>query len=215
MFRHPTKRSITSRQSRASEAARLSASASASAVSSVQAPGVSSKGPPPTMSTNRGCSSRGENSSVVPTASPTASPRKAPSARFRMLSIVLDGSVDACGTHPSTWASCAGVSMAPGPRASRTRRTASSGRMPSSTSNRAAMVPARPRPPPAMNQYVEARSESVTHGLARVPPGGLEDGSRWRPIRDRQMPPLHGTDSRPRCRDRAPTSGRIPDPRSG
>ena len=23
------------------------------------------------------------------------------------------------------------------------------------------------------------------------PPGGLEDGSRWRPIRDRQMPPLH------------------------
>ena len=89
----------------------------------------------------------GGNSSVVPTPSPTARPRKAPSARFRMLSIVRDESAGACGTHPSTWASWAGVSTAPGPRASRTRRTAASGRMPSSTSSRAAIVPARPRPP--------------------------------------------------------------------
>ena len=151
------------------------------AVSSVQAPGVSAKGPPPTMSTSRGCASRGENSSVVPTPSPTARPRKAPSARFRMLSIVRDGSAGACGTHPSTWASWAGVSTAPGPRASRTRRTAASGRMPSSTSSRAAIVPARPQTAPALNHHVEARSESVTAGLARVPQAVSKTGSGGAP----------------------------------
>ena len=51
--------------------------------------------------------------------------------------------------------------------------------------------PGTTQTPPAMNHHVEARSESVTDGPARVPPGGLEDGSRWQPIRDRQMPPFH------------------------
>ena len=49
--------------------ARLSARASAMAVSSVQAPAGRSNGPPPTMSSRRGCVSREQNSSVVPTAS--------------------------------------------------------------------------------------------------------------------------------------------------
>ena len=50
-------------------------------VSSVHSPGARPNGPPPTMSITGAKVSRGENSTVVPTASPHANPSRAPRAR--------------------------------------------------------------------------------------------------------------------------------------
>ena len=77
---------------------------------------------------------------------PTARPRRAPSARLRIASAVWSGTEGARCAQFLTWSSCSSVSIAPG-RTSLTRRIASPGRTPSSTSRRAATVPARPSPP--------------------------------------------------------------------
>ena len=180
---HLTKRSIRSRPSSVTVAARLSASASAMAVSSVQAPGGSANGPPPVMSSRRGCASREWNSSVVPTASPMARPRKAPSARSRTAAAVCGGTDGGRAAQRVTWASCDAVSMACGDRASRTRRIASSGDAPSSTSRRAATVPARPRPPRQWTSTSKPRvsrsrmaSPAISHASSKSGPGGHPSG---------------------------------------
>ena len=151
-------------------------------VSSVHPPGRRPNGPPPTMSSRRSCASRGRNSSVVPTASPTARPRKAPSARSRVLSGCFDGTHGVRAEHCATWASWSSFSMAPG-RASRTRRIAWSGRSPSSTSRRPATVPARPRPPlqctstskPSRSRSRMA-SPAAVHASSKSAPGGIPSG---------------------------------------
>src|SRR5687768_9106652 len=60
---------------------RLSARQSAIDVSSVHWPGAREKGPPPVMSVTRGKVPGGRNSTVVPSASPAARPRRAPRKR--------------------------------------------------------------------------------------------------------------------------------------
>ena len=131
------------------------------AVSSVQAPAGRSKGPPPTMSSRRGCVSREQNSSVVPTASPTARPRKAPSARSCMSSAVRDGTDGACAEHCLTWASWESFSMVPS-WASRTRRIASSGCTPNSKYQRAEGVSRAAKPARVARFTLDAPEHSGT-----------------------------------------------------
>ena len=135
------------------------------------------------MSSRRGCASRRQNSSVVPTASPIARPRKAPSARSRMPAAVRDGTDGARIEHCATCASCAAVSMACRDCASRTRLIASSGDAPSSTNRRAATVPARPRPPrqwtstskPSLSRS-RMGSPALVHSSSKSRPGGHPSG---------------------------------------
>ena len=174
-------------------------------VSSVHAPAGSSNGPPPIMSSRRGSVSRAQNSSVVPTASPTARPRNAPSARSRHPSAVRAGAAGPRGVQPSTWASWDRFSMASLSRAACTRRIASSGRAPSSTSRRAATVPARPRPPlqwtstsnPSRSRSRIA-SPATAHACSKSAPGGIPSGI--------------GTCHHSMCRSRT-ASSRSPTPR--
>ncbi len=125
--------------------------------------------------------SRCENSIVVPSASPTASPMNAPSARSRCGSdaaafftpgarrafaralapraIGLSTRFVAHEAAPfRTHFSCSDVSIAPG-RASRTWAKAASGSTPSSTSRRAAIMPARPNPP---RQWIKTFSPALS-----------------------------------------------------
>ena len=152
-------------------------------VSSVHSPADRLKGPPPTISSTRSCASRPRNSSVVPTASPTARPRKAPTARSRMLSSVVEGRSGAARAHCFTWRTWSRVSRAFCERAARTRLIASSGFSPNSTSNRAATVPARPRPPlqwtstsnPSLRRSRMA-APAWTQAFSKSGPGGCPSG---------------------------------------
>ena len=161
------------------------------AVSSVQPPGGWRNGPPPTMSSRRGCASRGPELERRPH---RVAHREAEEGPKRA---VLDG-VRAPGRNGgwppqrtlATWASWASFSMAPG-RTSRTRRIASSGRSPSSASRRAATVPARPRPPLQWTSTSKPEPQPVPDGLARHRPPPFEGGVRRLPVRYRRVPPLH------------------------
>lgn len=91
--------------------------------------------------------------------------------------------------NPLTYASCSGVSMAPG-RAARTISMACSGGMPDSTRSLATMRPLRPRPPMQWTQtfpprpsteWMEglSRSQLRSHAASGTEPSGM-GSRRWR-----------------------------------
>ena len=190
MSRQSRKRRIRSAGSRPGARARLSARASAMAVSSVHWPRARRCGPPCAMSSRTAKRGLGENSMAAPTASPTARPSRAPTARSRAASRSRAGGTGGTARPALTHASCGPVSMAPG-RTARTALMASAGAMPPSTSSRALIVPARPSPPLQWTSTRPPQASRERSMAERAGQAASNSGVRHAVVLDGPVVPLH------------------------